>query len=218
MATEPEQSSFSDGGSYTSCNDKVIITIVIETSDPTAEVSLCRPISDVYRDLFSYPSFRQEFLEAFLAKAGLSPTFLKSHDCDMVPKLSAMLRDSVLQHCGVEKDYFYVFAALFKGRCFYNVVNTTGFIDDENVHSKEFVRNMASQSGQQSLPAGANTLEKLRIEDEGGDCFICHEKFSCGDEGARLPCSHISHYDCIIQWFVHSGTCPLCRFRCSSES
>ncbi|KAK7374183.1 hypothetical protein VNO80_07610 [Phaseolus coccineus] len=152
MTTAFQQSTFSYAGIYTSCNDKVNITIVIESSDP---------------------------MDA---------------------------------HCGVEKDYYYVFAALFKGRYFYNIVNTTGFLDDEHVQSKEYVRNLAYQGGQQSLPAGAATLEKLRI------CFICREKFNCGDDGARLPCSHICHYDCIIQWFVHSGTCPLCRFTCSRDS
>ncbi|CAJ1816421.1 unnamed protein product [Sphenostylis stenocarpa] len=218
MTPEFQQTFFSDAGTYISCNDKVNITVVVETADTLGGVRVSRPNSDIYRDFFSYPSFRQEFLETFLAKAGLSPSFLNSHDCDMIANLSRMLRDSILQHSGVERDYFYVFAALFKGSYFYNVVNTTGLLDDETVQSREFVQNMAYEGGEQSLPAGATTLQKLRIEDERGSCFICHEEFNCGDNGSRLPCSHICHYDCIIQWFVHNGTCPLCRFTCTRHS
>jgi len=42
------------------------------------------------------------------------------------------------------------------------------------------------QGGQQSLPLGATTLEKLRIEDETSNCSICHEKLNCSNDGTRL--------------------------------
>ncbi|RZB53600.1 hypothetical protein D0Y65_049505 [Glycine soja] len=79
---------------------------------------------------------------------------------------------------------------------------------------------MACDGGEHlSLPAGATTLERFMVEDEQEDpCAICIKDFNSGDNAARLPCSHVFHPDCILQWFVQKSTCPLCCFACSCVS
>jgi len=45
-------------------------------------------------------------------------------------------------------------------------------------------------------------------------CSICFEDFdeAVGDlDLARLPCGHIFHFDCIVQWLERNQVCPLCR-------
>ncbi|RZB53601.1 hypothetical protein D0Y65_049506 [Glycine soja] len=61
---------------------------------------------------------------------------------------------------------------------------------------------MACDGGEHlSLPAGATTLERFMVEDEQEDpCAICIKDFNSGDNAARLPCSHVFHPDCILQW------------------
>nr|KYP71355.1 E3 ubiquitin-protein ligase synoviolin-B [Cajanus cajan] len=49
-------------------------------------------------------------------------------------------------------------------------------------------------------------------------CVVCLEDLKSGDDAARLPCTHICHYRCILEWFVHNATCPVCRFACTHAS
>jgi Ring finger domain len=50
-------------------------------------------------------------------------------------------------------------------------------------------------------------------EDLRNDCVICAEAFAINDVVCQLPCGHIHHSTCILQWLDTSphGTCPTCR-------
>ena len=41
-------------------------------------------------------------------------------------------------------------------------------------------------------------------------CPICLSNLNDGNNNHTLPCEHTYHTDCIVQWFRHSGKCPLC--------
>ncbi|XP_049358685.1 E3 ubiquitin-protein ligase RING1-like [Solanum verrucosum] len=64
-------------------------------------------------------------------------------------------------------------------------------------------------------------LEKVKVETLNGDksfgetCMICLGKLLTKDivELTRMPCKHMFHGDCIIQWLEKNHVCPLCRFR-----
>ncbi|RDX62594.1 putative E3 ubiquitin-protein ligase RHC1A, partial [Mucuna pruriens] len=150
---------------------------------------------------------------------GVPQTFLNYHDCDMVTNLLRMLHDSVLR-CRRVSNCFCMFVMVFKDCCCYNIVKTPClFFVGQKVPSRKLVQRMACNGGEYSLPAGVTTLEKFKVQvHEEDNCSICLVEFNLGDDAARLPCSHICHYDCILEWFVQSGTCPICRFTCSRVS
>lgn len=56
-----------------------------------------------------------------------------------------------------------------------------------------------------SLKRSGNVIDK---------CSICLEDYD--HEGKEnivfMPCSHIYHKDCIIEWLLKSRYCPLCRY------
>uniref|UniRef100_M1DFZ1 RING-type E3 ubiquitin transferase n=1 Tax=Solanum tuberosum TaxID=4113 RepID=M1DFZ1_SOLTU len=64
-------------------------------------------------------------------------------------------------------------------------------------------------------------LEKVKVEtlnvdkSFGETCMICLGKLLTKDivELTRMPCKHMFHGDCIIQWLEKNHVCPLCRFR-----
>ncbi|WCJ27889.1 RING/U-box superfamily protein [Euphorbia peplus] len=54
------------------------------------------------------------------------------------------------------------------------------------------------------------SLEKMRME-ESGYCAICLEEIKKGIEATRMPCLHLYHAHCILNWLQKCGACPLCR-------
>ncbi|EXB93461.1 E3 ubiquitin-protein ligase CIP8 [Morus notabilis] len=61
-------------------------------------------------------------------------------------------------------------------------------------------------------------LEKLRIEvpEKSVTCSVCLDDVPVGSEATRLPCSHLYHGDCIVEWLNKRKFCPLSRFELAS--
>ncbi|MCD9645982.1 hypothetical protein HAX54_035472 [Datura stramonium] len=59
-------------------------------------------------------------------------------------------------------------------------------------------------------------LEKVKIEETelGSDfvCVICTEKMEVGSEATKMPCSHVYHGNCLMNWLGVKRACPICRF------
>ncbi|CAN6566770.1 unnamed protein product [Malus baccata var. baccata] len=55
-------------------------------------------------------------------------------------------------------------------------------------------------------------LERVRVEASlGFCCSICISEIGAGTEGLRMPCLHLYHENCIVEWLETSRFCPLCR-------
>eukprot|EP01083_Nonionella_stella_P069492 185262_1 len=50
-----------------------------------------------------------------------------------------------------------------------------------------------------------------KILDKTKSCSICTTDYQIDDDAKKLPCKHIFHDDCILQWLSRHNTCPLCR-------
>ncbi|PQQ07103.1 uncharacterized protein Pyn_07476 [Prunus yedoensis var. nudiflora] len=46
-------------------------------------------------------------------------------------------------------------------------------------------------------------------------CVFCMEKM--GEEVTCMPCSHLFHADCVVQWLKLCHTCPVCRFKLPTD-
>jgi hypothetical protein len=57
----------------------------------------------------------------------------------------------------------------------------------------------------------AKVPESLREACLNEECVICAEAFSDKDVVTTLPCGHMHHYDCIVDWLSCKCTCPTCR-------
>lgn len=76
------------------------------------------------------------------------------------------------------------------------------------------------ESGQvfNPVPAAKSSiagLKKVKIDNLSvtKECSICLEEFSAGLEVVLMPCSHLYHKDCIVEWLKRSHLCPYCRFK-----
>ena len=71
----------------------------------------------------------------------------------------------------------------------------------------------ASQSIVESMNERDLTEEEITKQEE---CPVCQDKFKDAEagnvsQGVQLPCSHIYHKACIIEWIKQHNTCPVCR-------
>jgi hypothetical protein len=74
-------------------------------------------------------------------------------------------------------------------------------------HSPGLPRSISSH-----LPAYSLGIKDINlIPHDEQECGICLSEFSQGDEVIRLPCMHLYHNACILQWFERSKCCPMDR-------
>ena len=84
------------------------------------------------------------------------------------------------------------------------------------------LNNMMNYAGEQEVnngvdPSLLNNLpsSKLKdiskLEDDKKNCIICMEDFKVNDEVIFLPCLHIFHKDCILEWLGRHDDCPICK-------
>jgi E3 ubiquitin-protein ligase RNF115/126 len=77
-------------------------------------------------------------------------------------------------------------------------------------------------------PAASSAIENLTcievskedLEDEcNTECCICFFQHNVGDKGiARLPCGHLFHRKCVVEWLEKKCSCPICRYEIPSNN
>jgi hypothetical protein len=75
----------------------------------------------------------------------------------------------------------------------------------------------ASTRAIRQLPTVSVTPEDL-VDENNRECCICFEEHHIRDKVSRLPCAHIYHPQCIVQWLVKNNTCPQCRYELPTDN
>ena len=57
-----------------------------------------------------------------------------------------------------------------------------------------------------------------KLEKEKDNCVICLENYKNGDKVIYLPCLHVFHKDCLLEWFRDHNFCPICKFKMTFEN
>lgn len=74
----------------------------------------------------------------------------------------------------------------------------------------------ASARAIRQLPAVTVLPEDL-VDENNRECCICFEAHHLKDRVIRLPCAHIYHPECIVDWLKRSCTCPVCRYELPTD-
>ncbi|KAK6913280.1 Zinc finger, RING-type [Dillenia turbinata] len=84
---------------------------------------------------------------------------------------------------------------------------------------EEYLSEMLGKSG--PSPASKDSIDSMPVveinEVNGGDCAICLDEFTVGEDAREMPCKHKYHSGCIEKWLGLHGSCPVCRFRMPEE-
>ncbi|PKA55655.1 NEP1-interacting protein 1 [Apostasia shenzhenica] len=71
---------------------------------------------------------------------------------------------------------------------------------------------MPSESLQKLLKTSITNENKFVVTRKTVCCLVCLQDFQIGETARLLPCCrHIFHLQCIDDWLVRQGNCPLCR-------
>ncbi|XP_022738289.1 putative RING-H2 finger protein ATL53 [Durio zibethinus] len=65
------------------------------------------------------------------------------------------------------------------------------------------------------VPASEASIEALQNVsglDNNSECVICLGRIKGEELAKSVPCGHVYHGDCIVQWLETSQLCPLCRY------
>ena len=87
-------------------------------------------------------------------------------------------------------------------------------------------RNMEEAARKAHPPASETALKKLKRfpltdkyckKDKNGkielpSCCICLSDIEKNEETVLLPCGHMFHWNCCLNWLKGNNTCPMCRF------
>lgn len=100
-----------------------------------------------------------------------------------------------------------------------NVIRQAGLGNSIRI-ALDLVRERATRESSEQqvvrlVPAAATSvqaLEKVTCHSEE-KCSVCLEEMLTGSQVTKMPCSHLFHGDCIIQWLKTSHICPVCRFK-----
>ncbi|CAK8567359.1 unnamed protein product [Lathyrus sativus] len=91
------------------------------------------------------------------------------------------------------------------------------FGECDNIFINNITARFDSIEDAQFVPASKEaieSLEKLKIEDLDAieKCSVCQFEFNVGMEVTKMPCNHLYHQECIVQWLETSHMCPMCRY------
>ena len=91
-----------------------------------------------------------------------------------------------------------------------NNMGNIDFNNMNNIMNNENLGNGVDPSIINNLPS-SKLKDISKLDDDKKNCIICLEDFRIDDEVIFLPCLHIFHRDCIIEWLKNHDDCPVCK-------
>eukprot|EP00123_Amoebidium_parasiticum_P007839 comp18400_c0_seq1/m.19598 comp18400_c0_seq1/g.19598 ORF comp18400_c0_seq1/g.19598 comp18400_c0_seq1/m.19598 type:complete len:145 (-) comp18400_c0_seq1:109-543(-) len=72
----------------------------------------------------------------------------------------------------------------------------------------------ASKAVIDTLPTFKITAEEFA---KGASCAVCMEAFPLNAHPTRLPCFHLYHRECVVEWLKRHNNCPTCRHELETD-
>ncbi|CAL0312000.1 unnamed protein product [Lupinus luteus] len=182
----------------------------------TSFTLLCKHIFEINHKDFLRRNLANSLYATLLTYA--SPQDIENISCEII----AQLRELYISHAsnpGSTKS------SDLRGESFDFDVNVSIDIpintSDEELDVQE---QLSMQEDVKMVPASDKDVQSLKTYKLPQQCQICLEKFYGEKEDdddveiTTMPCGHVFHSQCIIQWLQTSHMCPLCRCPLSTDN
>jgi len=73
----------------------------------------------------------------------------------------------------------------------------------------------AAKSAVEGLPTV--TVSQNQVDSGAALCVICRDMVCAGEPSRQLPCKHMYHSHCILQWLSIRNSCPTCRYELPTD-
>ena len=127
----------------------------------------------------------------------------------------------------IEANYNQVIPQDNTGNTYFNYSPTTIYNYDNNLDNNEEFSvndNIILVNGR-NHPTNPKFIKNLIINEivdikkcPKKECCICLQNFKIGDNFISLPCIHIFHSECIINWMELNNVCPLCKYELTCKN
>ncbi|KAM0860415.1 hypothetical protein ACQ4PT_046544 [Festuca glaucescens] len=71
---------------------------------------------------------------------------------------------------------------------------------------------IAGQGQPPAPPASIAAVPSVEVSEPAAVCAICKDDLPLAASARRLPCGHLYHSTCIVQWLQMHNSCPVCRY------
>ena len=94
---------------------------------------------------------------------------------------------------------------------------TMEIIEEQSLPDRGELENLNEQTGLGVVPATDDEIGALKtnifkeLENKYLDCNICLEEFVEDTQVKQMPCLHVFHGPCIVEWLKLCNSCPICR-------
>ena len=89
------------------------------------------------------------------------------------------------------------------------------FDENEEVENTDIGAPPVAKSELEGFPTV--TVSKNEVDSDAALCVICKEMISIGEPARQLPCKHMFHSHCIVQWLNIQNSCPTCRYELPTD-
>lgn len=97
----------------------------------------------------------------------------------------------------------------------------------QNIHQQQWGQQQQQQpSADNPPPASVQYINDLKPkpvtaddvqEANNKECLICLDEHTIGSMAVKLPCGHLFHKPCVVEWLQKHCTCPVCRYEVQSN-
>ncbi|KAE8727386.1 hypothetical protein F3Y22_tig00005465pilonHSYRG00151 [Hibiscus syriacus] len=175
-----------------------------------------------HHDMFLTTEITRDTIQSMIAESGATPEFI---DTVLVPDILSYARhaDSLPMDV-LERQVMKLRVEILVEVDLDDLIESDELVDESLASSVNFT------------PASTSSIKELKRvkyrDDDDEDyiplkkrrklsqdsssrkeCVICLDEFSDQDEVTSMPCDHVYHYDCIVEWLKTSHLCPMCRYQ-----